>query len=74
VWKVLRDTDGERFVVIKKDAVFKEIFETRKKENQHEAIFLAIKILLYVIIYPHATELFALRKDRCALQNKMNLC
>jgi hypothetical protein len=46
----------------------------RERENQHEANYLAIKILLYVIIYPHARELFAFRKDRRVLQNKMNLC
>jgi hypothetical protein len=31
VWKVLRDTDGERFVVPKKAALFKENLKATKK-------------------------------------------
>jgi hypothetical protein len=30
VWKVLRETDGERFVALRKDAVFKENLQTEK--------------------------------------------
>lgn len=74
MWKVLRDTDGERFVIQKKNVVFKEILKRSKKQINTKAICLAIKILLYAIIYPHARELFAFRKKRSGLQNKMNLC
>ena len=73
LWKVLRDTDGERFVATNKGCIFQGDFETREKGNQREEIYLTIETLLYVIIYPHALELFALRKDRCALQNRSDL-
>ena len=62
MWTVLRDTDGERFVVLKKDAIFKEIFYDAKKENLRKRDFLKIENSLYVIIYPHALELFAREK------------
>jgi hypothetical protein len=45
----------------------------RKKRNHGEEISLLIKTFLYTIIYPLGTELFALRKDRCAPTNAMNL-
>jgi hypothetical protein len=32
VWKVLRDTEGERFVIIIKATVFKENLQVEKKE------------------------------------------
>ena len=49
----------------KKDRDFQGDFGRRKKEISREEICATIKTLLYVIIYPHAIELFALRMNRC---------
>jgi hypothetical protein len=73
VWKVLRDTDGERFVATYKGYGFSGDFVTCKIKNHREEICLLIETFLYVIIYPLALELFAFRKNRCKLQNKINL-
>jgi hypothetical protein len=73
LWKVLRDTEGERFVTADKGAIFLEIFERVEKQINALAIVWRIEILLYVIIYPHALELFALRKNQFANCNRMNL-
>ena len=35
VWKVLRETDGERFVAPKKAAVFQENLQTAKLKNEY---------------------------------------
>jgi hypothetical protein len=61
-WTVLRDTDGERFVLLNKGCIFSGEFESCKKENPRKKISSTIKTLLDVIIYPLAVELFALRK------------
>jgi hypothetical protein len=44
-----------------------------EKGIRRAAFCLTIKTLLYVIIYPLAIELFAFRKDRCAVVNGINL-
>jgi hypothetical protein len=72
-WKVLRDTDGERFVLQNKVSTFSGEFVSAKKENQRARIYFKIETLLYAIIYPLATELFASRKDRLAITIRMNL-
>jgi len=66
VWKMLRDTDGERFVVHNKVSAFSGEFARRKKRNSATALTLAIEISLDAIIYPLALELFASRKNRRA--------
>jgi hypothetical protein len=72
-WNVLRDTEGERFVHLKKPALFKEnLYVEKKKINAMRSIS-TIETLLYVIIYPLAIELFALTKDRRAVTKRMNL-
>jgi len=58
-WNVLRETDGERFVVPEKGCCFSGEFADPKKQMQAEKICSAIKNILYVISYPLATELFA---------------
>jgi hypothetical protein len=52
---------------------FQGDFVRRKERILREARSLAIENFLYVIIYPHAIELFALRKDRCTLQSRVDL-
>jgi hypothetical protein len=69
---VLRDTDGERFVVSKKGAVFKEVLLVAKNNTCAQRDILMIENSLYVIIYPHALELFASRKNQRGRQNSMN--
>ena len=49
VWKVLRETDGERFVTLKKVALFLKNSWGRKNENRVDEIYLAFKNFLYVI-------------------------
>jgi hypothetical protein len=66
VWKILRDTDGERFVVHNKVSAFSGEFAGCKKRNSARAIAFAIEIVLDAIIYPLALELFALQKNRHA--------
>ena len=46
MWKVLRDTEGERFVVQKKLAVFKENFKVAAKKFSVSHSLLGIKISL----------------------------
>lgn len=72
----MRDTDGERFVALNKGRDFRGISLHRKKENGDEEVLQTIKILLYVIIYPLATELFALQKTavRGTDQNEFAHC
>ena len=63
VWKVLRDTDGERFVPLKKGCCFSGEFAERENEIRANKIYAAIKNFLDAILYPHATELFAIGKN-----------
>ena len=49
VWKVLRETDGERFVAVKKGAFFQENLHANKNEICRNDIYPAIKNFLYVI-------------------------
>jgi hypothetical protein len=49
VWKVLRETDGERFVLQKKVALFQENSCGDKIENRVDEIYFAFKNFLYVI-------------------------
>jgi hypothetical protein len=69
---VLRDTEGERFVAEYKDAIFLEILQPGEMEIYPQCECVQIEILLYAIIYPHALELFALRKNQFANGNRMN--
>jgi hypothetical protein len=71
VWKVLRDTDGERFVVENKRCAFSGEFVRCKKRNPLEKFSSAIEIFLDAIIYPRPVELFAFQKDRCATANRI---
>ena len=73
LWKVLRDTDGERFVVGMKATIFTGEFAGSKKEIQWAGFHSTIKILLHAIIYPLAIELFALRNVHHAPVNKIYL-
>ena len=49
VWKVLRETDGERFVALKKGRSFSGEFANYKNEICRNNIYPAIKNSLYVI-------------------------
>jgi len=49
VWKVLRETDGERFVALKKGCSFSGEFANRETERRLKKICLTIKNILYVI-------------------------
>jgi hypothetical protein len=71
--KILRETDGERFVPLKKGRSFQGEFANCEKEKSIERNHLMIKSFLYVIRYPLARELFALRKNRCGASTRMNL-
>ncbi len=66
VWKILRDTDGERFVVHNKVSAFSGEFVDRKTQNSARAIASATENFLDAIKYPLAIELFAIQKDRRA--------
>jgi len=48
-WKVLRETDGERFMGMKKGCCFQGDFADCENENRWNAIFLRIENFLYVI-------------------------
>jgi len=48
-WKVLRETDGERFMALKKVCCFQGHFAGCENENRRNAIFLRIENSLYVI-------------------------
>lgn len=48
-WKVLRETDGERFMALKKGCSFQGDFANRENEICPKAIFLRIEKFLYVI-------------------------
>jgi hypothetical protein len=48
-WKVLRETDGERFMGMKKGRCFQGDFADCENENRRNAIFLRIENSLYVI-------------------------
>jgi hypothetical protein len=48
-WKVLRETDGERFMAIEKGCCFQGDFADRENENRWNTIFLRIENFLYVI-------------------------
>lgn len=71
--KILRETDGERFVLLTKGRTFQGEFANCEKENLLKEMYLTIKNSLYVISYPLARELFAFRKNRCAAFEGMNL-
>ena len=49
LWKVLRETDGERFMGMKKDCCFQGDFADCENENRWNAIFPGIENFLYVI-------------------------
>lgn len=49
VWTVLRETDGERFVTLKKGCCFSGEFAKKKIKNCRLKIFLQIKNVLYAI-------------------------
>jgi hypothetical protein len=59
----LCDTEGERFVLRKKFAIFQENFKDTSMKIWATAFYSEIKTSLEVIIYPLARELFALEKD-----------
>jgi two-component sensor histidine kinase len=63
--KILRETDGERFVLLTKGRNFQGEFANCEKEHLLKEMNLTIKNSLYVISYPLARELFAFRKNRC---------
>jgi hypothetical protein len=63
-WKILRETDGERFVLLKKGRGFQGEFANCEKENHRKKRHLTIKSFLYAIRYPVARELFAFQKNR----------
>jgi hypothetical protein len=65
-WKVLRATDGERFVIIWKRHIFSRDLLSSKTNQVCERLKLMFKILLYAIIYPLAIELFAFQNYRRA--------
>jgi hypothetical protein len=48
-WKVLRETDGERFMALKKVRCFQGHFAGCGNENRRNAIFLTIENFLYAI-------------------------
>ena len=48
-WKVLRETDGERFMGLMKGCCFQGDFADCENENRSNAIFLRIENFLYVI-------------------------
>lgn len=70
VWKILRDTDGERFVVHNKVSAFSGEFARCKTRNSVTNWSAAIENSLDAIIYPLALELFALQKNRHALSKR----
>ena len=49
LWKVLRETDGERFMALKKVCCFQGDFAHCENENRWNAIFLTIENFLYAI-------------------------
>ena len=71
VWKVLRETDGERFVLLKKGRTFQGEFANCEKENLLKEMYLTIKNSLYVISYPLARELFAFAKKELPIVNQI---
>jgi hypothetical protein len=48
-WKVLRETDGERFMAPRKNYCFQGDFADCENENRSNAIFSGIENFLYVI-------------------------
>jgi hypothetical protein len=68
-WKVLRETDGERFVVLKKGDNFQGEFANTKTEVEVKLMF---EECSYVIRYPLATELFANKKVGSAMRSNAN--
>jgi len=48
-WKVLRETDGERFIASQESLYFQGHFANCENENHWNAIFLTIENFLYAI-------------------------
>ena len=72
-WKILRETEGERFVLRYKADGFQREFANRKKLNRCAAIPWTFENVLYAIRYPLATELFANEKVTDATRSNTNL-
>ena len=66
VWKVLRETEGERFLASIKVSFFQANLRVAKMQFNARSVFQSIKILLHAIKYPLAIELFALQNFHCA--------
>jgi len=59
---LLRQTEGERFLIFSKHLFLRENFKLKNPITQGKQLAMLIKIFLYVIIYPHAIELFMFQK------------
>ena len=75
-WKVLRETDGERFVAIEKGCCFQGDFADRENENRWNTIFLRIENFLYVIMISSRKRVVCVSKrpTRRVSGNKFRQC